>query len=156
MTDEFDYDLYEEVIQSLLDVMWRNEHSLTVGEDISDIPGVKIIFDGYGDLEITDENGEYVDTEESGNKNQESYAVFIHRRSGEADFEFPEHQQTPWALIHRPGEEICVHVWYDVEEDEWTIQSFDDLSSHELTDEEVTTALLAIKDRWFKHPENDE
>jgi hypothetical protein len=150
MSDEFDYDLYHEVIQLLLDAMWRDEDDLEIGRDISDIPGVKIIFDGHGDLEDEDENGEYRYTER-GNKNMESYAVFIHRRSGEPDFVFPEHELTPWALIHRPQEEVCVYAWYDVENDDWSINSLDETSEHAMTDEEVIEVLRKIKTQWFKY-----
>jgi hypothetical protein len=52
-------------------------------------------------LEDEDENGEYRYIE-GGNKNLESYAIFIHKDSGQENFEFPEHDMTPWGLIHRP------------------------------------------------------
>ena len=150
MSDEFDYDLYEEVIQSLLDVMWRDEDNLEIGEDISDIPSVKIIFDGYGDLETEDEHGEYL-YEEGGNRNMESYAIFIHRNSGDPQFQFPPHDLTPWALIHRPGEEVYICAWYDVENDEWMINSIDETSDHDMTDEELMEVLRKIKEVWFNH-----
>lgn len=150
MSDDIDYDLYYEVIQLLLDVMWRNEDDLTIGEDISDIPAVKIIFDGYGDLESEDENGEYI-YEEGGNRNMESYAIFIHRGSGDPDFVFPEHTQTPWALVHRPQEEVCIYAWYDVENSDWMINSLDETSDHAMTDEEVIEVLRKIKEHWFKY-----
>lgn len=151
MSDEFDYDLYHEVIQSLLDVAWIDRDDLVIGENISDIPGVKVMFDGYGDLEVTDENGDYVETEEGGNRNMESYCVFIHRNSGDAEFEFPPHDLTPWCLIHRPGEEVCIYAWYDVELDEWTINTLDETMETELTDEEVIEVLRKIKEVWFNN-----
>ena len=119
MSEEFDYNRYEEIILKMLDVMWRDPDELEIGEDISDLPEVKIIFDGYGDLEDEDEDGEYRYTE-GGNKNMESYAIFLHKGIlTEEEFSFPEHEQTPWALIHRPKEEICIYAWYDVENEEW-------------------------------------
>ena len=147
---DYDYDKYYNCIQSLLDVMWRDPDDLEIGEDISDIPSVKIIFDGYGDLEITDENGDYVDTEEGGNKTMESYAIFIHRDSGKEDFVFPPHELTPWALIHRPKEEICIYAWYDTETESWEIQSLEELSENELDDDEVMSILEAIYSQWFQ------
>ena len=145
---EINYDRYYEIIQLLIDVMWRDETDLVVGENISDIPAVKIIFDGYGDLEDEDENGEYRYTE-GGNKNMESYALFIHKDSDKDDFEFPEHDMSPWCLIHRPEEEVCIHIWYDVENDDWTINSLDETSEHSMTDEEVIRILEAIHSKWF-------
>jgi hypothetical protein len=148
MTDELDYDLYYRVVQLLIDTMWRDEEDLEIGRDISDIPAVKIIFDGYGDLEDEDENGEYRYTE-GGNKNMESYALFIHKDSAKPDFVFPEHELSPWCLIHRPEEEVCIHIWYDVENDEWSINSLDETMEHSMTDEEVIEILRSLESQWF-------
>jgi hypothetical protein len=148
MNDELDYDAYYRVVQLLIDTMWRDEEDLEIGRDISDIPAVKIIFDGYGDLESEDENGEYV-YEEGGNKNMESYALFIHKDSAQPDFVFPEHDLSPWCLIHRPAEEVCIHIWYDVENDEWSINSLDETMEHEMTDEEVIEILKSLESQWF-------
>jgi hypothetical protein len=149
MNDELDYDLYYLVIQLLIDTMWRDQEDLEIGRDISDIPAVKIIFDGYGDLEDEDENGEYRYTE-GGNKNMESYALFIHKDSAQPDFVFPEHELSPWCLIHRPAEEVCIHIWYDVENDEWSINSLDETMEHEMTDAEVIEILKSLEEQWFK------
>jgi hypothetical protein len=148
MNDELDYDAYYRVVQLLIDTMWRDSEDLEIGRDISDIPAVKIIFDGYGDLESEDENGEYV-YEEGGNKNMESYALFIHRDSAKPDFVFPEHELSPWCLIHRPAEEVCIHIWYDVEHDEWSINSLDETMEHSMTDEEVIEILKSLESQWF-------
>ncbi len=148
MNDELDYDLYYRVVQLLIDTMWRDQEDLEIGRDISDIPAVKIIFDGYGDLEDEDENGEYRYTE-GGNKNMESYALFIHKDSAQPDFVFPEHELSPWCLIHRPAEEVCIHIWYDVENDDWSINSLDETMEHELTDEEVIEILKSLESQWF-------
>ena len=147
MSEEIDYDRYNEIIQKLLDVMWRDPDELEIGENISDISEVKIIFDGYGDLE-EEIDGEYVYTER-GNKNMESYAIFIHKDSGKKDFVFPEHDLTPWALIHRPKEEVCIYAWYDVENDDWTINSLGETSDHKMTDNQVMKILEKLNDRYF-------
>ena len=146
---EYDYERYQGLIQQHLDVMWRNPDDLEIGEDISDIPAIKIIFDGYGDLE-EEIDGEYKYTE-GGNKNMESYAIFIHKDSGQPDFVFPEHELTPWALIHRPKEEVCIYAWYDVENDDWTINSLEETSDHEMTDEEIMNVLESLNKQWFSH-----
>ena len=154
MEQEINYERYHEIIQKLLDCMWRDPDELEIGEDISDTPEVKIIFDGYGDLETEDENGEYV-YEERGNKNMESYAIFIHQDSGQEDFQFPEHDLTPWALIHRPDEEVCIYAWYDVKHDDWMINSLNETSEHRMSDQEVMAILEILDKRYFSHDYDD-
>jgi len=151
---EYDYDRYQKILYELLQASWRDPEDLEIGRDISDIPEVKIIFDGYGDLEDTDENGEYRYTE-GGNTNMESYAIFIHRGATDPEFIFPPHELTPWALIHRPKEEVCIYAWYDVEAGEWTINQLEDhLSSDEergeMTAEEVMVVLEHLYEYYFK------
>jgi hypothetical protein len=145
---DYDYVKFDEMLRRHLDEMWRDEERLEIGENISDIPEIKIIFDGYADLEDEDENGEYRYTE-GGNKNLESYAIFIHKDSGQENFEFPEHEFTPWGLMHRPEEEVCIYAWYDVEEDEWEINGLYETSDHKMTDEEVMTILETLDKRYF-------
>lgn len=106
-----------------------------VGDDSGDTPfGVKIIFDGYGE----DEEGEE-DT------NSLSFAVFVHKDS--VNNEFPPHDITPWALIHRPKEEVCIWVWYDVEEDHMEVIPFEEGDSTELDHE---TVYKLITDIWMR------
>ena len=145
---EVDHNRYDEILKKFLNAMWRDPDDLEIGVDISDIPEVKIIFDGYGDLETEDENGEYKYVE-GGNKNMESYAIFIHKNSGKKDFVFPPHELTPWALIHRPKEEVCIYAWYDVENDDWTVNSLYETSEHKMTDKQLMTILEKLNKRWF-------
>ena len=148
MSDEYDYARYHTIIENLLDSMWRDPDDLEIGRDISDIPAVKIIFDGHGDLE-EEINGEYIYTER-GNKNMESYAIFIHKDSGKKDFVFPEHD-TAWnMIIHRPKEEVCIYAWYDVEADDWSINSLEETSEHKMTDKQVMKILETLQKRWFE------
>ena len=145
---EYDYKQYEEMLQRHLDEMWRDPVDLEIGENISNIPEIKIIFDGYGDLEDEDENGEYRYTE-GGNKNMESYAIFIHKDSAQEGFEFPEHD-TAWnMIIHRTKEEVCIYAWYNVEDDEWEINGLYDTSDNDMTDEEVMNILKTLDERYF-------
>ena len=146
MSDDIDYDRYNEILQHMLDGMWRDPDDLEIGRDISDLPEVKIIFDGYGDLETEDEDGNYV-YKEGGNTNMESYAIFIHKDTAKPDFIFPEHELTPWALIHRPKEEVCIWVWYDAETDEVDVIPYEDNSSTELDPELVTKLIFDIEKR---------
>ena len=142
---------YEEVIEDWVReyVYTMDEGILRPGDQSGDEPlGVKIIFDGYGALETDDE---YI---ENGNKNMESYAIFIHKDAAHPDFMFPQHEFTPWGLVHRPDEEVCIYAWYDVENDEWTINSLYETSDHKMTDQEVMVILEALYEHYYKPWEN--
>ena len=140
---------FDELLMPHLESMWRDEENLTIGENISDVSEVKIIFDGYGDLETDDD---YI---EGGNKNMESYAIFIHKDAVNEDFEFPEHDMTPWALIHRPKDEVCLYAWYDVSNDSWDILPVEDrLDDVDMTEEQLMNVLTVLYERYFKM--NDE
>jgi len=132
---------YSEVIEG-----WVREFVCTMdeGDDLEpgnnsgDAPfGVKIIFDGYGYDEETND--------EQGNKNMMSFAVFVHKDS--LTEEFPPHELTPWALIHRPKEEVCIWVWYDVEHDEFDIIPFEDNNSTELDHDFLVDLIFKIQER---------
>lgn len=153
MTYEYDYERFEGLLKQHLDVMWRDEDELEIGENISDCPEIKIIFDGHGDLEDEDENGEYRYTER-GDKNLESYAIFIHKDSAKEGFEFPEHDLTPWCLIHRPAEEVCLYAWYDVKEDYWDILPLEDrVDDTVMKEKDVMDILEVLRQRYFDHTE---
>ena len=131
---------YSEVIEGWVRefICTMDDGRLEPGDESGDAPfGVKIIFDGYGYDEETDE--------ENANENMMSFAVFIHKNS--LNEEFPPHELTPWALIHRPKEEVCIWVWYDVENDEVDIIPFEDNNSTELDHEFVTELIFEIDKR---------
>ena len=139
---------YSEIIED-----WVREFICTMDEDDDLYPGnssgdapdgVKIIFDGFGDLEVDNGVDEYQYTE-GGNRNMKSFAVFIHKNS--LTEEFPPHQLTPWALIHRPKEEVCIYVWYDEENDDIDVIPFEENNSTELDPEFVTELIFAIHKR---------
>ena len=148
---DYDYEKYEQVIIELLKASWRDPDDLEIGRDISDQPEVKIIFDGYGDLEEENMDGEYKYIE-GGNTNMESYAIFIHKDALEPGFMFPQHELTPWALIHRPKEEICIYAWYDVENDNWDILPIEDRldADNTMTAEDVMVILEGLYEYYFK------
>lgn len=120
---------YEKVVED-----WVREYISTMDDGIlrpgdqsgAEPLGVKIIFDGYGYNE---------ETNEEDNENLMSFAVFVHKDSLNGE-EFPEHEQTPWALIHRPKEEVCIWVWYTVDTDEIEVVPFED-GSTEMDHEEI-------------------
>ena len=143
-----DYERYRELLQNHLDRMWYDDDdpdSLEIGENISDCSEIKIQFDGFGDLETEDENGEYV-YEEQGNKNMRSFCIFIHKTSATKDF--PPHDLTPWALIHRPKEEVHIWVWRDVESDDWEFV-FNDTSKGEFTHYKALQILEKLDKKYW-------
>ena len=147
----YDYSRYEKLVTMLMEASWRDPEDLEIGRDISDQPEVKIIFDGYGDLEIDNGVDDY-EYKEGGNIKMESYAIFIHKDALEPEFIFPEHELTPWALIHRPKEEICIYAWYDVENDIWDILPIEDRLDEDntMTAEDVMVILEGLYEYYFK------
>jgi hypothetical protein len=143
MPFEYDYERFEELLQHHLDAMHHDsDEGSDIGENISSIEEVKIIFDGYGYNEETDEDD---------NKNMESFTIFIHKNALAEGFEFPEHDMTPWCLIHRPKEEVCVYAWHDLEKDEWEILDLEErLQDTELNVEEVMEIMEGLHERYFK------
>jgi hypothetical protein len=142
---DYDYEAYERCLMHLLNGMWRDVDELEIGENISDVSEVKIIFDGYGYNEETDEQDD---------TNLESYAIFIHKDALTEDFEFPEHDMTPWALIHRPKEEICIFAWYDVANDTWEMQSLEEIVENtSMKEDDVMRILLGLEERYFSDEE---
>lgn len=143
--DERDYSVViEGWVRDFMDTMDEDD-DLFPGNDSGDTPyGVKIIFDGFGLLEYEDENGKYI-SEENGDRNMVSFAVFVHKNS--LTEEFPPHELTPWALIHRPKEECCIYVWYDRQEDIMDVIPFEDNNSTELDPNFVTNLIFEIVKR---------
>ena len=133
-----------EFISTMDEETWDDE-DFQPGDESGEAPaGVKIIFDGYGIKEWEDEDGNY-QCDEQGNKNMMSFAVFVHMNS--LTEEFPPHDLTPWCLIHRPKEEVCIYAWYDLEEDQVDIIPFEDNNSTELDHEFVTNLIFEIAKR---------
>ena len=137
LNDDRDYtEIVEGWVREFICTM--NDGHLEPGDESGDAPfGVKIIFDGYGYDEETDT--------ENANENMMGFAVFVHKDS--LTEEFPPHELTPWALIHRPKEEVCIWAWYDVENDEVDIIPFEDNNSTELDHDFVTNLIFEIEKR---------
>jgi len=134
----FDINIFDRVMTKLMTTASRDPDYLNIGEDISAIAAVKIIFDGYGYNEETDEEDDV---------NFESYAIFIHKDADKESFVFPEHEQTPWAVIHRPKEEVCFSVWHNVENDTWEVNP--DVEMEAYDDNRLMEILLGIEKRHF-------
>lgn len=108
------YPTIEKWVREFIDTM---DSAPEVGDRSGNEPlGVKIIFDGYGYNEETDEQDDL---------NILSFAVFVHKDSLNGK-EFPDHELTPWALIHRPKEEVCFYTVYDVKLDQFDMNPFEE------------------------------
>ena len=134
LNDERDYTpVVEGWLREFISTM--DDGHLRPGNDSGDSPfGVKIIFDGYGENDDGEED-----------LNTESFAIFVHKNS--LNEEFSEHEQTPWALIHRPKEEVCIWAWYENDSDEVTIIPFEENNSTELDHDFVTKLIFEIEKR---------
>ena len=137
LNDDRDYsEIIEHWVREFICTM--DDGRLEPGDNSGDAPfGVKIIFDGYGYDEETNE--------ENADENMMSFAVFVHKDS--LLEEFPEHEFAPWALIHRPKEEVCIWVWYDVKNDQIDVIPFEDNNSTELDHDFVTNLIFDIEKR---------
>ena len=152
---EYDYQRFSEIIKLLLKSAWiDHDDELEIGEDVSDQSEVKIIFDGYGDLEDEDEDGEYRYTE-GGNRNMQSFAIFIHDDALTEGFVFPPHNTYSFTfgrmIQHRPDEEVCIFAWYDVENDDWDIIPLEDRLSEDnsMDAEDVMKILEGLHQKYF-------
>ena len=152
---EYDYARYEKILVDMLEGSWRDPDDLEIGRDISDLPEVKIIFDGYGDLDEENMDGEYKYIE-GGNTNMESYAIFIHRDALVEDFIFPPHDVFGFTfgsmIQHRPAEEVCIYAWYDVENNSWDVLPLEDRLSEDnaMNEEDVMKILEGLYDLYYK------
>ena len=141
LNDDRDYSvIIEKWVRNFYDTM--DEDILDgfgeAGDESGQAPaGVKIIFDGYGYDEETDE--------ENADHNMVSFAVFVHKNS--LTEEFVPHELTPWALIHRPKEEVCIWAWYDRDADVVDVIPFEDNNSTELDHEFVVDLIYKIAER---------
>ena len=107
------------------------------GEDFGDVPkGIKIIFDGYGYNEDTDQDDDF---------NMLSFAVFIHKNS--LTEYFPQHDTNFNMIVHRPSEECCINVWFTVKEDYVNVLPFEDMQNTELDHDFVIDVIFKIDGR---------
>ena len=152
---EYDYARYEKILIDMLEGSHRDPDDLEIGRDISDLPEVKITFEGYGDLDEENMDGEYKYIE-GGNTNMESYAIFLHKDAMTEDFIFPEHDVYAFTfgrvIGHRPKEEVCIWAWYDVENNSWDISLLEDRLTEDNTmnENDVMKILEGLYDLYIK------
>lgn len=112
-----------------------------VGDRTGDEPfGVKIMFDGYGFNEKTNQND---DTDVL------SFAVFIHIDCMEGK-RFPEHETTPWGIAHRPDQEICIFAYYDKRTRSAEVVPFEDGNNTKLSNQLIYEIISDVNNRDYK------
>ena len=127
----------EERILALIEEARTQNGDRSVGENISPYPELKIAFDGYGENEDEEED-----------PNFEKYVVYIHKDALTDGFEFPEHETTIWAVVHRPKEEVCYSCMYDVDHDFFHHHPLEEfVAETELSLEQVTSIVEQISSR---------
>jgi hypothetical protein len=156
---EYDYNKFEEYLIKLLENRTQVLEP-EIGDNISPISEIKVAFDGYGDLETEDANGDY-EYIEHGNTNLESYAIYIHKNSPKRGFVFPEHDTYSFTfgnmVQHRPDEEVCLFAWHEfIDNDDtsgwtWHIIPLEDRLSDDnaMTAEQVVEILEILVNRYF-------
>jgi hypothetical protein len=140
MTSQFDNPRWDNVVEVWVrDFLRTMDNAVALGRgepgDESGLApkGVKIIFDGYGLDERTDENDD---------KNSLSFAVFVHMNSTNGDF--PPHDLHPLGLVHRPNEECCILAWHSVDVDSIEVLDFSDTDGTNLDYDVVTRLIMQI------------
>ena len=131
---EYDYNLFSNYVIDLLKKNYPKTNDREIGKNISSLPNVKIIFDGYGNkVEVAENQYEYI---EQGNKNVEAWVMFIHRDALTENFVFPEHEKVAWPehppelpdwqIVLRPNEEVILWTWYNITEDSWNVLTLEE------------------------------
>ena len=131
---QYDYELFKTYIINILKNNYPKTSDRKIGENISNLKNVKIIFDGYSNkIPIGDNDFLY---KEQGNKNIEGWVMFVHKDALTENFVFPEHQKIDWPehpeglpdwqIVRRPDEEVCLWTWYDKENDSWDVLTLEE------------------------------
>ena len=111
--------LYE-MTEFLLSNTKRDPKEPISGKNISLMPEIKIICDGYADDSDTGE--------ENANESIENYSMFIHKDALENGFVFPEHELARGQfIVNRPNVEVPIHAIHNVDEGYWDINFWEEL-----------------------------
>jgi hypothetical protein len=128
---DYDNNLYRDYVINLLKKNYPTTDDREIGKNISILPNVKIIFDGYGNsVRVDDENEQYKYIEQL-NTNQEAWVMFIHKDGLSENFVFPEHEKVAWEnpieglpnwhIVRRPDDEVILWAWYHKQWDFWDV-----------------------------------
>jgi hypothetical protein len=142
MSEENIWQKFNDLLAPILDEVDADATCIEIGESVSPVPEIKIIFDGFGYNEETDEEDD---------ESEMSFAIFFHKNSGEENFVFPEHDTYGNVIIHRPDEERCFTLWYHVNQDEWEATSSPEEESNSVLNcDDVMNILEVLNDRYYK------
>ncbi len=95
MTMDF-YEVAKAVFDRAVKPVLANDE-LIRGENISPFPSVKIAFESYAEDDDGDEDYRSL-----------SFVMYVHKRSNQKGFKFPEHKEAGWGLIlSRDCEQAC-------------------------------------------------
>ena len=108
------------------------EEEFEQGSDVSKYPQLKVMFDGFGD--------------DGDDESMASFALFVHKNSADNGFVFPEHEETPWAIVQRPDEEAIIYCWYNREEEDWDILEPETENTDDLSPEQIIDILTKVID----------
>lgn len=142
MSEDNIWQKFDELLAPVLEEVDADPTCIEVGENVSPIPEIKIIFDGFGYNEETDEEDD---------ESEMSFAIFFHKNSGDENFIFPEHESYQNLIMHRPDEERCFTVWYHVKQDQWeTTTSPEENDTSLLKCEEIMNILRNLNARYYQ------
>lgn len=114
-----------------------------VGENSSPCYEIKVAFDGYGG-------------DDGGDKNIESYAMYVHKDSATKDFVFPDHEIGAYSVLHRPAEEVCIFYWYNVAEDTIDFSSYkENIADSKLPSEKLKRILELLYSKYLEEDKNN-
>lgn len=130
-----DYEIIERLMEDAREIVEELEYN----EDISPVPELKIMFNGFGD---DDELGEGADT------NIETYYLFVHKDCLEDCFSFPEHELSRGSIVHG-DKEVRIVAIFNVEEEFWDI-NFPEAEDPALDEEELSNTLGEIYRRHYE------
>jgi len=106
------------------------EEEFEQGSDVSKYPQLKVMFDGFGD--------------DGDDESMASFALFVHKNSADNGFVFPEHEETPSAIVQRPDEEAIIYCWYNREEEDWDILEPETENTEDLSPEQIIDILTKV------------
>lgn len=138
MSDELTYEEMVAIwLRDYIDTM--DEGYLRPGDRSGDeLPGIKIMFDGYGYNEETNNHDD---------ENIMTFCIFIHKDS--LSGHFPDHEENSRAIIHRPTDEVCIKAVYDVQEDYLEVLPFEESESTELDHDFIYKLIQDIHEKFF-------
>jgi hypothetical protein len=125
---QYDYNLFSTYVINLLKSNYPTTDVREIGENISTLPNLKIIFDGYSSDVETPTGMVFI---QQGNTNVEAWVMFVHKDALTENFVFTEHERVAWPehpeelpdwqIVRRPDQEVVLWAWYNKNLDSWNV-----------------------------------